>query len=342
MNCITSYPLVSVIIPTYNRERSVGKAIESVLNQTYPNIQLIVIDDGSIDGTQALVSKYPGIEYELQEHKSQGRARNTGLKRAHGSYIASLDSDDTWNRDFLECCVAELEENNLDFVFANWLQAINNDHGFDFLSRFVALRKYKRHETGMWVPLPHEELKDLYLNSCPSPSSSLVIRRSSIRKGWNEDMNIADDWSLLLDIVLEKNSKAAFNMQRLWVKRTDGTNIYDGRNASELRRLLYTMDFDLMIKLYSDRMTKGELKKFQQLRIAFFYREALIGFIKRHDTIENFRIFKQALAISPLQLLPIVCISIVKKITNLVKEKLVKAKKSKVGSNDLEFIAIPE
>ena len=84
MNTTLTVPLVSVIIPTYNRASIVGKAIDSVLNQTYTNIQLIVIDDGSDDDTVTFIKNYPQVEYVLQEHNGQGRARNNGLKHAKG------------------------------------------------------------------------------------------------------------------------------------------------------------------------------------------------------------------------------------------------------------------
>ena len=89
-------PIVTVIIPTYNRVAKVGKAIESALKQTYAHKQIVVIDDGSTDNTAELMKKYPGVEYVIQDHGGQAAARNNGLSRANGKYIASLDSDDTY------------------------------------------------------------------------------------------------------------------------------------------------------------------------------------------------------------------------------------------------------
>ena len=89
--------LVSVIIPTYNTARYVQESIDSVLEQDYPNIQLIVIDDGSTDETVDIIRRY-GERVVLLTQQNQGAAaaRNAGLAAAEGGYIAFLDSDDVW------------------------------------------------------------------------------------------------------------------------------------------------------------------------------------------------------------------------------------------------------
>src|ERR1700744_4573839 len=97
-------PLATVSIPTYNREKFIATAIESVLAQTYPNIQLIVVDDGSTDDTVNVVKRYPEAEYVLIPHGGQAAARNSGLHHAKGTIVASLDSDDKWDPSFLEFC----------------------------------------------------------------------------------------------------------------------------------------------------------------------------------------------------------------------------------------------
>ena len=89
--------LVSVIIPTHNRAEFVVQAVESVLNQTYGNIETIVIDDGSTDNTREELRKYQDkIHYNYQERSERSRARNEGFKHSRGDYIAFLDSDDLW------------------------------------------------------------------------------------------------------------------------------------------------------------------------------------------------------------------------------------------------------
>ncbi|MCB1025827.1 MAG: glycosyltransferase family 2 protein, partial [Acidobacteria bacterium] len=89
--------LASVIIPTYNRADKIARAIESARGQTFPNKQIIVVDDGSTDNTAEIVAKYPDVKYFYQKNQKQAAARNAGLKFAKGDYIATLDSDDVWN-----------------------------------------------------------------------------------------------------------------------------------------------------------------------------------------------------------------------------------------------------
>lgn len=90
-------PLVSVVIPSYNRAKYIAETIESVLDQTYRNIEVIVIDDGSTDNTGEVVSQYlPRIKYIRQANAERGASRNHGLSISKGEYIAFLDSDDVW------------------------------------------------------------------------------------------------------------------------------------------------------------------------------------------------------------------------------------------------------
>lgn len=92
--------LISVIIPTYNRKEFLKNAIESVLNQNYKNKEIILIDDGSKDKTKEIVFKFP-IKYFYQENKGPASARNLGIKKSNGNFIAFLDSDDLWVEDKL-------------------------------------------------------------------------------------------------------------------------------------------------------------------------------------------------------------------------------------------------
>ncbi len=90
-------PRASVIIPTYNSGQFVGHAIESVLSQSVDDVELIVVDDGSVDGTAARVSGYqPKVRYVVRPHRGPGAARNYGAGLARGEWLAFLDADDFW------------------------------------------------------------------------------------------------------------------------------------------------------------------------------------------------------------------------------------------------------
>jgi glycosyltransferase involved in cell wall biosynthesis len=276
--------LVTIIIPTFNREKKLPDAIDSALNQTYPNTQIIVIDDGSIDNTAELLKSYPQVEYYYKENGGQASARNLGLSHAHGTIVASLDSDDIWYPEFLENCVSKLESENLDFVFANWDQDTKGGETWDFLSKDPFLTPYMPKANDGWVHLTESEVRDLYIVSCPSPSSSLVMRRSSIVSGWDEDMNIGDDWCMYLEAILTKGCTAAFTLNKLWHKRVDEINIYDGRKWSEVLEFLFIADVKTKLVKFEKLLTKNEKKILQER-----YMSGLVEFAK-HNLIRELNI----------------------------------------------------
>ncbi len=105
-------PLVSVVIPTYNRADLLPKAIESVLQQTYTNIEIIVVDDGSTDGTMDVLRPYAGsIRTIHANHTGTSNARNLGMKASRGDYICFLDSDDSYYPHKIEIQVEVIEAN---------------------------------------------------------------------------------------------------------------------------------------------------------------------------------------------------------------------------------------
>ena len=112
--------LLSVIIPAYNVERFLVKCVESVVNQTYPNIEVIIVDDGSRDSTPTicdeLASKYKNIKVIHQANQGSSKARETGLNVSTGEYIAFIDSDDYIDVTAYEKAIKVLEENNCDMA----------------------------------------------------------------------------------------------------------------------------------------------------------------------------------------------------------------------------------
>jgi len=106
---LTETPLVSVIIPVHNGERFVADAVNSVLAQKYPALEIIIIDDGSFDGTEAAVRRLPcDVHYFKQEKLGPAAARNRGIRDASGDLVAFLDVDDLWPEHMLDRLVGEL------------------------------------------------------------------------------------------------------------------------------------------------------------------------------------------------------------------------------------------
>lgn len=116
--------MVSIIMPTYNRASTIIKAIESVLNQTYQDLELIVVDDGSDDNTEELIQKISDSRLKFIKHLvnlGACAARNTGIQIARGEYIAFQDSDTIWHEDKLIRQLNTIKSVNADVVCCSWL-----------------------------------------------------------------------------------------------------------------------------------------------------------------------------------------------------------------------------
>ena len=113
------HPLISVIIPVYNCDRYLSEAIDSVLAQTYPPSEIIVLDDGSTDDSGAVAQHYrTSVRYEYQTHGGVGSARNRGAELAQGNFLAFLDADDLWAEDKLHDQIAAFSrEPDLEAIF---------------------------------------------------------------------------------------------------------------------------------------------------------------------------------------------------------------------------------
>lgn len=119
-------PLISVIIPVYKVEKYLNRCLDSVLTQTYHNLEIILIDDGSPDNCGALCDNYAKIDSRIkvihQVNRGQSAARNVGLENSTGEYVTFVDSDDWIKDDYYEYCIELLEENDVDAIqicFAN-------------------------------------------------------------------------------------------------------------------------------------------------------------------------------------------------------------------------------
>jgi glycosyltransferase involved in cell wall biosynthesis len=114
--------VVSIIIPTYNDENYISKCLDSVISQTYNDIEIIVIVDGATDRTESIVRQYAKkdkrINFFIQENAGAGPARNYGIKKANGEYIVFVDADDWLNADSIEILMNEITKIDSDFVIA--------------------------------------------------------------------------------------------------------------------------------------------------------------------------------------------------------------------------------
>ena len=186
--------LVSVVIPTFNHGDFLCEAIESVLGQTYPYFEIIVVDDGSSDHTQKKIECYGSrIRYFYQENKGLSAARNRGIKEAKGNFIALLDADDLWLPKKLELqmqCIAIGSGGTVGIVGCGgyWM----NDQGC-ITGEFM--RRNYPHRLRLWKEL-------LMKNVLAAGGSAALIRVECFRRVglFDEKLHAAEDWDMWLRI----------------------------------------------------------------------------------------------------------------------------------------------
>lgn len=102
-------PLVSIVVPVFNNARFLAETIQTILQQDYKPVEIIMIDDGSTDGSATIIKNHPDIHYVYQDNRGPAAAKNAGVKIAKGEYVAFLDADDLWASDKLSKQVACME-----------------------------------------------------------------------------------------------------------------------------------------------------------------------------------------------------------------------------------------
>ncbi len=184
--------MISIIIPAYNSATTLPRCLDSVLAQTWRDLEILVVDDGSTDSTRQILSQYgPPVRYLYQENQERSAARNAGMRHATGDFIAFLDADDTW----------------LPHKLARQMQAFQDDPQLDL----VYAQAYLMDEngtrlgiTGSYPPLEDHETfycRLLLGNLIPSPTP--VVRRSRCNavEGFDPALRQGEDWDYWLRLV---------------------------------------------------------------------------------------------------------------------------------------------
>ena len=180
-------PLVSVIIPNYNHARFLGDAISSVLNQTYKNFDVIVVDDGSTDNSREVAEKFDDkIHYIYQDNAGLSAARNAGIRASKGSLIGVLDADDMYEPMFLDTLVEALKSDlDADGVYC----------GYQFVDQENKLLPQVENR-----PVPSDELYDALLDGNFFVPESIFLRRYVYDDVglFDEALRACEDWDVWL------------------------------------------------------------------------------------------------------------------------------------------------
>lgn len=189
-------PLVSICIPAYNAEPYIETTIDSALNQTYSNIEIIVIDDGSSDRTLELASRYKarGVSVIHQQNKGASAARNVGLRAASGEWIQFLDADDVLHPEKIERQIRFSAEHGTDFLYgAEWARFIQDVDEAIFMESHYP----KDCDAVTW-------LTEKYSHRGTVPPIAWLAHRSLIEKAgeWDERLSLNDDGEFYDRLVL--------------------------------------------------------------------------------------------------------------------------------------------
>lgn len=222
---MNKYFLVSVIIPSYNSGEYLNEAIESVVNQTYRNLEIIVVNDGSSDDTEEIAKEWQRKDKRIRylkhsRNKGLSTARNTGIKNSKGEYIAFLDADDIWLPQKLSLQIKKVQGPGADLVFSNWY--------IWEPERNTKIIAFQVDPTQDKKSLLHSLVK----RNFGSPST-VFLRKSSLEKVglFDESLNSSEDYDLWLRFCL-KDMKIDFIKEPL---------IYYRRHSKQMTESTYIM-----------------------------------------------------------------------------------------------------
>ncbi len=259
-------PLISVIVPIYNAENTLHVAIDSLINQSYQSIELIVVNDCSNDNTHNVLLQYQakltagtGISMKIINHESNmgvATARNTGLNNVTGNYIYYVDADDFLDKNAIELMVDEILKTESDIVGCNWYLSFNQNERKMNQPSFVS---------------PSEAIQKM-LNGKMRWNLWLFMARRSLYEEYNirflDGMNMGEDMMVMIKLFTyaEKVSYLDKSLYH-YGQSNEGslTKTYSERHRKEVTANLDAIETHLQESLYSDQI--GERINFLKLNI---------------------------------------------------------------------------
>ena len=259
---INDEPKISIIIPTYNQAEYLQEAIESVLNQTYKNIEIIIIDDGSTDNTLKVVNSFNDnkIIFIQQRNKGASSARNTGIKEANGEYIAFLDSDDLWLKDKLR--------KQIDFMRENPEVGLLGTGCFQMIDTNKMI--YKK-----IFPHKNEILQKNLIQYNPFIQSSVIVRKDVFNDIglYDEKFKESEDYDLWLRIA--QKYKIANLKQALTTKKYSKVGLSKNKDSKQLYFALKARKNAISRKQYPRSCYIDLLKSWVFMKMPFFIRRII-------------------------------------------------------------------
>jgi glycosyltransferase involved in cell wall biosynthesis len=251
---------VSVVIPTYNREEIIDRAIKSALRQTIDEVEVIVVDDGSDDNTASVVSAYDEVVFIQHEtNKGGSAARNTGIEAATGEYIAFLDSDDSWLPTKLEQQVSMLERRDRE-----WIAAYCDFHQTRSNVIIEWIDNRARRPTGLEGG--EELIREIFLRQfAHGGSSTLLVKQSAISRigGFDPTFQRFQDLEFLIRLL--QVGKMGFVNKKLVYKHDTGNP------TQELAEQSYTQFVNKFSSEIEEREIMRNVEKIHQFMMSKYY-----------------------------------------------------------------------
>ena len=209
---------VSIIVPVYNAERYIDKCIQSIINQTYKNIEIILVDDGSTDNSNIICKQYEKIHDNLKlistENRGVSCARNTGIESSSGKYIMFVDSDDYIDNDMIEKMLQKVEENNYDLCICNYVKEyIDKQINIECFGKDQVLNNEEINHLIIDIIERSDNQKEHLLAGVRGPCCKLyskeIIDKYDIR--FNNELIIGEDFIFNLDYLAKCSSVSIIN-----------------------------------------------------------------------------------------------------------------------------------
>lgn len=261
-NSNETLPLITIGVSAYNRKNYLPQSLDSLLNQTYPNIEIIVVDDGSTDGTAELMrSRYPQVKYVYQENAGDAAAKNHAAELASGEYIVFNDSDDLFYPDAVERLYNALDpadKNSCSYGTYQTIDANGNE--------MPTKRKLAVYPSG---DITKELCKHIIINNC----GTLIPRKMFFEAGpLNPALRVSYDWALFL----EMSTKSKFHavQEPVFLRRRHGSNISSATCDKEMIVLAVFENFLACHPEVAERFPDVVSKRYGALHRKV-YREAL-------------------------------------------------------------------
>jgi len=185
-------PEISVIIPVYNAEKTIAWTIDSILNQTFKNFELIIINDGSTDSTLDIIKKFKDKRIKVFNQKNQGapRARNLGMKKSKGQYISFIDADDMWTNDKLELQLKALKNSKAEVAYSFVDLIDTNNKKICSLDRQIINGNVQ---------------KKIFIKNFIDCGSNVLIKKKNLKHKFDENLKGGQEWDLLINISKKSN-----------------------------------------------------------------------------------------------------------------------------------------